>query len=309
MKLISFVIPAKNEEKTIRTLALKIDEVFKKLKNYSYEIIFIDDGSTDQTWKNIILAKKSNKKIIGIKFNKNYGKSQALNIGFQHTKGDIVFTMDADLQDDPIEIPNFIKKIESGFDVVSGWKVNRHDPISKTFPSKIFNKITSHVFKIKLHDINCGYKAYKKEVIKSINIYGEQHRFIPAITKNLGYSITEIPVKHHPRKYGKSKYGFTRFFKGLLDILAILINTQYSNRPGHLFGGLGIIVGFIGSAILFYMFILWTLGYRPIGNRPLFFFGILLFTTSIQLISTGVLAEMMINNKFIKSNHPNYEKI
>jgi glycosyltransferase involved in cell wall biosynthesis len=292
---ISIIIPVYNEEKTIKKLTNQIINVFNKSAIKSFEIIFIDDGSNDNSWEEISLLSKY-KFIKAYQLRKNYGKATALMLGFKKAEGDIVITIDGDLQDDPIEIPKFINKINNGFDLVSGWKVKRHDPISKTFPSKVFNKLLSISFKTTLHDMNCGYKAYTKEAVASINIYGELHRFIPILLANKGFKITEIRVIHHSRKYGKSKYGFSRFLKGFIDLLTVLFTTKYLNRPGHLFGTMAFIFGIIGSSSLFYLFIQWLIGNRPIGDRPLLLFGILMMMLSTQLLSTGLLAELINRN-------------
>jgi glycosyltransferase involved in cell wall biosynthesis len=201
--------------------------------------------------------------------------------------------MDADLQDDPSEIPKFLEKIEQGYDVVSGWKSNRQDPLSKTLPSKLFNKMTAKLTGIPLHDFNCGFKAYRKEVLDGIKIYGELHRYIPVLAQELGYTNTEVSVKHNKREFGVSKYGWERYTRGLVDLLTVLATTRYLTKPGHLFGGLGVGAGLSGTLILGYLGILWFMGLGPIGTRPLFFIGILLVILSIQMISLGVLAELI----------------
>jgi glycosyltransferase involved in cell wall biosynthesis len=298
VKKISFVIPAFNEEKTIFPLCQQISTQVKK---YPHQIIIIDDGSKDETWSEIKKCSQKFKNIVGIRLKRNRGKAFALNLGFKKANADLIITMDADLQDKPDQIPLFIKKINEGFDLVSGWKIKRKDPFHKIFPSLVFNFIIKQIFKIPLHDINCGFKAYQSQVLKNLNLQGEQHRFIPILAQSQGFSVTEIPIDHAPRKYGHSKYGLSRLFKGFLDLLAILINTRFSARPGHFFGILGIFSGFAGALILFYMFLLWLTGHRPIGDRPLLLLGMLMFIVSIQLISIGVLAEM-INNKFKPPN-------
>jgi glycosyltransferase involved in cell wall biosynthesis len=201
--------------------------------------------------------------------------------------------MDADLQDDPSEIPKFLAKISEGFDVVSGWKNNRQDPISKTLPSKLFNKITAKITGIPLHDFNCGFKAYKKEVLKGIKIYGELHRYIPVLAHELGFISTEVSVNHNKREFGESKYGWERYTRGLVDLLTVLATTRYLTKPGHLFGGLGVLSGLLGTLILSYLGVLWFVDDAPIGTRPLFSVGILLEILSIQMISLGVLAELI----------------
>ena len=228
-----------------------------------------------------------------IRFRRNFGKSAALSVGFAHAGGAIVITMDADLQDDPQEIPNLVRKIREGYDLVSGWKKKRYDPITKTVPSRFFNFVTSMMTGIKLHDFNCGLKAYRSEVLKEIDIYGEQHRFIPALVHWRGFRIGEIPVQHHRRKFGKTKFGPGRFFKGFLDLITVLFTTRYIKRPLHLFGGWGIFAFLIGFGINLWLSIEKLVYLTPLGNRPLFFLGILLMIVGIQLISIGLLGEMI----------------
>lgn len=239
------------------------------------------------------LASDDSGRVKAIRLRRNFGKAAALSIGFRACTGDIVFTMDADLQDDPSEIPRFIEKLDDGYDVVSGWKENRKDPISKTLPSKLFNKATAVLSGISLRDFNCGFKAYRREVLEGIRLYGELHRYIPVLASDLGFKIGEIPVKHHARQHGVSKYGWERYARGLLDLLTVLATTRYLQKPGHLFGGIGLASGLIGGGILFYLTMLWFLGVGPIGTRPLFFLGILLVILSIQMISLGLVAELL----------------
>ena len=238
---ISFVIPVKDEEKSIKQL---IEEIVKYTTPHTknFEIIFVDDGSTDKTAQKVKIFAKTNRKVKIVSLRRNFGKSVALSVGFEKAKGDIIFTLDGDLQDNPIEIPRFIKKIDSGYDLVSGWKKNRLDPISKTFPSKVFNLITSKLTGVKMKDFNSGFKAYKKHIAKDLDLYGELYRFIPILVDQKGYSIAEIPVKHRKRKHGKSKYGWTRFIRGFLDLITVVFLTGYSSRPGHFFGTLGILL-------------------------------------------------------------------
>jgi len=292
---LSFVIPVMDEEQTLDALYQGIKNTLHKVdSSIQFEVIFIDDGSTDKSWEAMSLLVKQNPDIVkAIKLRRNFGKAHALSCGFKTCSGDVVFTMDADLQDDPGEIPKFLKKIEQGFDVVSGWKSNRQDPISKTLPSKLFNKITAKLTGIPLHDFNCGFKAYRKEVLDGIKIYGELHRYIPVLAQELGFSNTEVSVKHNKREFGVSKYGWERYTRGLVDLLTVMATTRYLTKPGHLFGGLGIGAGLSGSLILGYLGVLWFLGLGPIGTRPLFFIGILLVILSIQMISLGVLAELI----------------
>ncbi|MCF6203843.1 MAG: glycosyltransferase family 2 protein [Methylococcaceae bacterium] len=292
---LSFVVPVMDEEQTLDALFQGIKNTLYKLDNtIQFEVVFIDDGSTDKSWETMSVLVKKNPSIIkAIKLRRNFGKAHALSCGFKICSGDVVFTMDADLQDAPGEIPKFLEKIEQGYDVVSGWKSNRQDPLSKTLPSKLFNKITAKLTGIPLHDFNCGFKAYKKEVLEGIKIYGELHRYIPVLAQELGFTNTEVSVKHNKREFGVSKYGWERYTRGLVDLLTVLATTRYLTKPGHLFGGLGIGAALSGSLILGYLGILWFMGLGPIGTRPLFFIGILLVILSIQMISLGLLAELI----------------
>ena len=291
MKL-SFVIPVYNEQDSLKQL---YSEIIENIKEYKYEIIFIDDGSTDKSYNILQKLANDDKNVKLIKFRKNFGKSAGLNIGFDAAEGDIVFTMDADLQDDPKEIPQFIKKLDEGYDMVTGWKVKRRDPISKTWPSKLYNKVTSNTFKLKLHDYNCGYKAYKKEVIKELDIYGEMHRYIPALANSLGYKVAEIPVHHRKREYGKTKYGSERYLRGFLDLLTVKLVTGYIHSPLYLFGRIGFGFGFAGFIIALYLSIM-KLGFGiPLYNRPLLYLGTLLMIIGLQFFSIGLLGELIIN--------------
>ncbi|WP_307785944.1 glycosyltransferase family 2 protein [Okeania sp. KiyG1] len=257
----------------------------------------MDDGSNDSSWIEINkLIKEHPQKIKGIRLRRNFGKSSALSAGFKKATGNIIFTLDADLQDDPAEVPKFLEKLESGYDLVSGWRKHRNDPFSKTLPSKLFNGVTSILTGVKLHDFNCGLKAYKKEVLDCIKVYGELHRYIPVLAHSLGFKISEVAVRHHRRKQGKSKYGLERYTRGFLDLLTVLATTHYLHKPGHLFGSLGLLFGALGMTSLGYLTILWFMEIRPIGTRPLFLFGILCIILSVQLISLGILAELITKN-------------
>ncbi len=292
---LSIVIPLFNEEESVRELFYKIQQVLEKLK-LTYEICFIDDGSTDGSLRQLKELKNKHRGIKVISFRKNYGKSAALSEGFNLAEGEIIITMDADLQDDPEEIPNLIGKIEAGYDMVSGWKKKRNDPISKTLPSKFFNWTTSILTGIKIHDFNCGLKAYRKDVVKEIPVYGELHRYLPVLAHWLGYRVGEIIVKHHARRYGKTKYGLRRFFDGFFDLLTVLFLTRYRQKPMHLFGLLGLVTFFLGTIILGYLTVLWFIG-MGIGNRPLLFLGILLVIVGMQSFSIGLIGEMITNSK------------
>jgi glycosyltransferase involved in cell wall biosynthesis len=292
---LSIIIPLYNEQDSLQELVTAISRHIKTL-NLHYEIIFIDDGSIDHSLQVLKALKTDFPQIKILSFRKNYGKSPALSEGFKIASGRIVITMDADLQDDPAEIPNLIAQINSGYDMVSGWKKKRHDPWRKTIPSKFFNFTTSLLSGIKIHDFNCGLKAYRQEVIKEIPVYGELHRYLPVLAHRRGYSVTEIVVQHHPRKYGYTKYGLRRFLEGFFDLLTVLFLTRYEQKPMHLFGLFGLVSFFFGFVISAYLTILWFEGHA-IGNRPLLFLGILLIIVGMQSFSLGLIGEMITNIK------------
>jgi len=297
-KLISVIIPLYNEEESIEIL---YSELLINLKGYEFEIIFINDGSFDNS-SNIIKNIIKTDKIHLIELYKNYGKSAALSEGFKYCKGDYVITLDADLQDDPAEIPKLIEVLNtSDFDIISGWKKDRKDPLSKRFPSKIFNIITRLLSGIKIHDFNCGLKIYKRKVVKSIEVYGGMHRYIPVIAKQKGFITSEKPVNHRSRKFGETKYGGSRFLHGFFDLLTILFLGKYFARPLHFFGLFGLLNLISGMFINLYLTIGWFNG-LPIGNRPIFFLGILLIIIGIQFISLGLLGELIIKSNSKSQN-------
>ena len=298
---ISVVIPLLNEKESLRELTDSLTDVMKSY-NFSYEIIFIDDGSSDNSWDIIEELSSKSDTIKGIKFHRNYGKSQALHAGFLKSQGKVVFTMDADLQDDPKEIPAMYDMImNDNFDLVSGWKKKRFDSlIFKNIPSKIFNFAARTTSGIKLNDFNCGLKAFKKDVIKSINVYGEMHRYIPILAKNEGYKkIGEKIVNHRPRKYGKTKFGPSRFLYGFLDLLTIWFISSFSKRPMHLFGSLGLILittGFLFAAYLGYDKIILNPGGRLITERPEFYISLVTMIIGSQFFSMGFIGELMLKS-------------
>lgn len=295
---LSIVIPLYNEEESLPELVEWIDRVVNIMK-IDAEIILVDDGSTDSSWQVVEQLSKRFSLVRGIKFRRNYGKSAALHTGFNATRGEVVITMDADLQDSPDEIPELFKLIkEDGYDLISGWKKERHDPISKTIPSKLFNRVTQSITGIKLHDFNCGLKSYKGELVRSIEVYGEMHRYIPAIAKWAGYSkIGEKVVQHQARKYGVTKFGLERFINGFLDLLSITFVGKFAKRPMHLFGSLGTIFFLIGFLMLIYLTVMKIIyATYGIADRPLFYMGILLLIIGSQLFLTGFLAELISRN-------------
>ena len=291
---LSFVIPAKDEEKSVELLYKGIVEVTNGLKK-SFEIIFVDDGSIDKTFNVLKNLHQKDNRVKVIKLRGSFGKSIALQTGFDNARGQIIFTLDADLQDDPKEIPSFLKKLDEGYDLVSGWKKKRNDPFSKTFPSKIGNWATRFFTGIKIHDLNCGFKAYKKRVANNLNLYGELYKYIPVLAEKQNFKVGEIIVSHHPRKFGKSKFGWQRNIKGFLDMLTIVFITRYLRRPGHFFGSLGLISFFFGFLIGLYITYLRITTGAIQYRHPLLFLGILLMIIGIQLISTGLLAEMIVS--------------
>jgi glycosyltransferase involved in cell wall biosynthesis len=296
---ISVVIPLLNEEESLPELTAWIERVMSA-HSYSYEVVYVDDGSRDKSWNVIEKLASENSSVKGIKFRRNYGKSAALNTGFEHTKGDVVITMDADLQDSPDEIPELFRMIrEDGFDVVSGWKKKRHDPLSKTIPTKLFNWATRRVTKIKLHDFNCGLKAYKSDVVKSIEVYGEMHRYIPYIAKTAGFTrIGEKVVVHQARKYGKTKFGgLSRFINGFLDLMTIWFISRFGKRPMHIFGLLGTFLFFLGLIIAGYLaYLKIFMEEGKMTERPLFFLGLLFMIIGSQLFIGGFIAELISRN-------------
>ena len=295
-KEISIIIPAYNEAENLPLLCGEIAIVMKDITN-SYEIIIVNDGSSDKTQEAIEKLFQNNKDYIkGIQFRSNFGKASALKAGFNEARGKIVFTMDADLQDDPKEIPNFIAKIKDGYDLVSGWKQNRKDSFIKNTSSKFFNFVTSLFSKVQLHDFNCGFKAYRCEVAKGLDLYGQLHRYIPVMARNQGYKIAEIPIHHRKRKFGRSKYGPIRFLNGFLDLLTVMVLTKYFRRPAHFFGGLGSVALVIGFSIGLYITCLRLLTGSIQSRLPLFIAGILLVMVGVQLISLGLIGEMFVKN-------------
>lgn len=301
---ISVVIPLFNEAESLPELTAWIKRVMDD-NRFSYEIILVDDGSTDESWTIIEGLKAKNPRISGVKFRRNYGKSAALNVGFAAAQGNVVITMDADLQDSPDEIPELYRRItHEDYDLVSGWKQVRHDPPSKTVPTKLFNSVTRNMSGIhNLHDFNCGLKAYKKEVVKSIEVYGEMHRYIPVIAKWAGFTrIGEQVVEHYPRKYGVTKFGAGRFIKGFLDLLSIFFVGKFGKRPMHFFGTMGVI-SFLGGFIIAIWLIVEKLisianatAYRNVTDQPLFFLALIAIVIGTQLFLTGFIAELVSRN-------------
>lgn len=311
---ISIVIPLLNEDESLPELHDWIVKVMNE-NNFSYEIIFIDDGSKDKSWEVIENLVAKNPNVKGIKFRRNYGKSAALNVGFEKTQGDVVFTMDADLQDSPDELPGLYKKIkEEGFDLVSGWKKKRFDPITKTLPTKLFNAATRAISGIKLNDFNCGLKAYRSAVVKNIEVYGEMHRYIPVIAKWNGFNkIGEQVVQHRARKYGTTKFGLERFINGFLDLLSIYFVGRFGKKPMHFFGVLGTLSFLLGFFIAFYLGVAkaWAIYHNQakelISDNPIFYIGLVSMIIGVQLFTAGFIGELMSRNN-PERNHYSIEK-
>lgn len=315
---ISVVVPAKDEEESIPELTQWIVRVMQE-NNFSYELIYIDDGSTDSTWQQISALNEANPNVKGIRFNRNFGKSAALQTGFRISTGRVVITMDADLQDSPDEIPELYRMIvEQKYHLVSGWKKKRHDPISKTIPSRFFNYVTRQLSGIKLHDFNCGLKAYQSTVVKNIAVYGEMHRYIPVIAKWAGFGrITEKVVQHRERKYGYTKFGLERFINGFLDLISVTFVSRFRQKPMHFFGFVGTLsfaVGFILTVKLFWdkidaLYFSYIPIKRDITNQPIFYLALIAVIIGVQLFVTGFLAEMIAMQSFSKREYLVIEKV
>lgn len=297
---ISVVIPLYNEDESLPELMTWIDEVMQK-NSYSYEVVFVDDGSTDQSWKVIEGLKQKFSTIKAVKFRRNYGKSAALNVGFEAVQGDVIITMDADLQDSPDEIPELYRRIkEEGYDLISGWKKKRYDPISKTIPTKLFNAATRKMSGIQLNDFNCGLKAYRKDVIKTIEVYGEMHRYVPVLAKWAGFNkIGEQVVEHRARKYGVTKFGLSRFINGFLDLMSIFFVGKFGKRPMHFFGSLGVLSFVLGIVMALYIIIekqiliFNNLSYRNATDQPLFYLALVAIIVGSQMFLAGFVAELV----------------
>ncbi|HUI09555.1 MAG TPA: glycosyltransferase family 2 protein [Bacteroidota bacterium] len=289
---LTVVIPLFNEEESLRELHQQLRSTLGRM-NLRYEILFVDDGSTDRSFQVLRDLKRNDGHVKIIRFRRNYGKSAALAAGFDKAQGNVVVTMDADLQDDPAEIPSLKKRIDDGLDLVSGWKRKRRDPLTKTIPSRFFNFVTARMTGIRIHDFNCGLKAYRRDVVKTVKVYGELHRYIPVLAHWEGFRVGEVTVQHRARRYGHTKFGLGRFWKGFLDLLTALFTTRYLRRPLHLFGVWGLLALFAGVVIDGWLAVEWYLGRTSLGNRPLFLGGILLIIVGMQFISIGLLGEMI----------------
>ncbi|MEM8669640.1 MAG: glycosyltransferase family 2 protein [Planctomycetota bacterium] len=298
---LSFVIPAMDEQETLVTLHDEILRVCQQLGD-TPQIVFVDDGSTDRTWSIMADLAKQNPNTEAIRFRRNFGKAAALQAGFSACRGEFVFTMDADLQDDPNEIPRFLEKLNSGFDVVSGWKKVRHDPWHKVLPSRVFNWLVSSLTKVHLHDHNCGFKAYRRKIFDEVELYGERHRFVPVLAAARGWKVGEIEVEHHARKFGRSKYGVSRILKGFLDLLTIYLLTSYSSRPLHLIGAGGLICFSFGGLGIVYLTIMRLVSHQvasmepiELHKRAIFYYCIVAVLLGAQALLAGLLAELIVS--------------
>lgn len=301
--VLSFVIPVFNEEGSLRKLDQALRAELEDL-GLSYEIVFVNDGSHDDTAAILDELSENDERINVIHFRRNFGKAAGLDAGFQSARGRVVITMDADLQDDPAEIRSMLEKLDEGYDLVSGWKTVRHDPLDKTLPSKVFNWVVSRVSGLKLHDFNCGFKAYRREALANIRLYGELHRFVPVLVHWNGFRVAEKTVQHHPRQFGKSKFGAERFLKGLFDLMTVTLTTKFRGRPLHFFGYPAIAIGCLGAIGLVYLFTLSILGLDDLRPRPMLYAAMVAILTSVQLLGIGLLGELI--KSFNRSEHTDY---
>jgi glycosyltransferase involved in cell wall biosynthesis len=292
--VISVVVPVYNEE---RSVALLFEELRSTLEGMAaeWEAVFVDDGSTDGTFAALTRLHAGAGNVRVVRLRRNFGKAAALAAGFAQASGDVVVTIDGDLQDDPAEIPRLLAKLDEGFDLVSGWKTHRRDPWSRRLLSRLFNGVVGRISGIRLHDMNCGFKAYRAEVVRGLSLYGELHRFIPVLAHYRGYRIAELPVNHRPRAHGRSRYGLERYLRGFLDLLTVSFMGRYRHRPLHLFGGLGLLLGALGIAVLAYLTAV-KIGGHAIGQRPLLTLGVLLVVVGLQFFSLGLISEMITSH-------------
>ena len=297
---VSVVVPVLDEEGSVRALAEQVAATLREIGK-EYEIVFVDDGSSDGTSERVHEAHAADPRVKLVRLRRNFGKAAALCAGFEASSAPIVVTMDGDLQDEPSEIPRFLDKLGEGYDLVSGWKKHRKDPVNKRWPSKLFNWVTRRLAQVDLHDFNCGFKAYRREVLDQIAVYGELHRYIPVLASRRGFRVGELAVAHNPRRHGVSKYGWDRYYKGLLDLITVLFITKYTRRPLHLFGAIGLVCFGSGFTINAYLAILWARG-ASLSNRPLLLLGILLMLVGIQVLTTGLIGEMITFKNFRRTD-------
>jgi glycosyltransferase involved in cell wall biosynthesis len=303
---ISVVVPVLNEEESLPLLHQRLAEALVS-SGYSYEIIVVDDGSTDRSFEILAGIQAQDEHLRVVRFRRNYGQTAAFTAGFDRARGDVVVTIDADLQNDPADIPALVAKIEEGYDVVSGWRVDRQDRfLDRRLPSLVANRLIGWTTGVRIHDYGCSLKAYRRDVLADVRLYGEMHRFIPALAHAAGARVTEIPVRHHPRQYGKAKYGLSRTLKVILDILAVRFLTSFSTRPIHIFGLLGLLSFFAGGAVLVYLAVVRLFLLQPIGDRPLTLLGILLTMLGVQLVTSGLLAELVTRTYYESQGKSTY---
>ncbi len=300
--MISVVVPVYNEERSVPVLYGELRSTLEPL-DPGWEAIFVDDGSTDGSFSALTRLHAAADNVRVVRLRRNFGKAAALAAGFAQAQGDVVVTIDGDLQDDSAEIPRLLAKLEEGFDLVSGWKTRRRDPLSRRVLSKLFNAVTGRLAGLRLHDLNCGLKAYRAEVVKGLRIYGELHRFIPVLAHYRGYRVAELPVNHRPRAHGGSRYGLERYLRGFFDFLTVSFLSRYRYRPLHLFGGLGLALGLAGFAVLLYLTVLKAMG-QAIGHRPLLILGALLFVVGLQLFSLGLISELITSQHEERAAEP-----
>ena len=298
---LSIVVPVYNEAESLRDLAAQIAAVTSQ-QGLQYELVFVDDGSRDASWPTILELSRTHPEIRGIRFRRNFGKAAALTAGFRTVTAPLIFTLDADLQDDPQEIPNFLQRLRDGYDVVNGWKERRLDPWHKVYPSRVFNSLVSRLTGLSLHDHNCGFKLVRKEVVQEVRLYGELHRFIPVLAHMRGFRVAEIPVHHRARQFGASKYGVRRFARGFLDLLTVAFLLSYRQRPLHMLGGIGLTIFVLGLFGLGYLAVAWLLmnvvhvwPATPIGHRPLLAYSLAATLLGGQVLSIGLLAELIVH--------------
>jgi dolichol-phosphate mannosyltransferase len=294
-RTLSVVVPLLNEAATLERLYDELEAALAST-GLDWEVVFVDDGSTDESYRELVRLHAAHLNVRVVRLRRNFGKAAALAAGLDVATGDLVVTMDADLQDDPAEIPNLLAKLDEGFDVVSGWKCDRHDPLFRRFVSRIYNSATRLATGVKLHDMNCGLKAYRAEVFEHVRLYGERHRFVPVLAHHFGFSVAELPVNHRPRMNGHSRFGIERYLRAPFDLLTIVFMGRYRYRPLHLFGGLGLTASVAGGVILVYLTVIKAAGGARIGDRPLLLLGVLLIVVGIQFLSLGLIGEMLTSH-------------
>jgi len=292
--VLSVVIPVFNEERSVALLYEELQAALDPLDD-TWEAVYVDDGSTDGSFAALTRLHSRAGNVRVVRLRRNFGKASALAAGFANARGEIVVTIDGDLQDDPAEIPRLLAKLDEGYDLVSGWKTKRRDPLTRRIPSRIFNAVAGRISGLRLHDMNCGFKAYRAEVVRGLVLYGELHRFIPVLAHDQGYRVTELAVNHRPREHGRSRYGLERYLRGFLDLLTVSFMGRYRHRPLHLFGGLGLLLGAAGFAVLAYLTVVKLMGHA-IGQRPLLTLGVLLVVVGLQFFSLGLISEMITSH-------------